>query len=83
MFVGGIDRDVDEEYLKKAFSVVGEVVEIRISYNKGIGFVHFAIVEQAKKYLTELKNPHIREKQCRVTRIQDNETLYVHNICKS
>jgi RNA recognition motif-containing protein len=94
VFVGGLDKDADEEDLKKVFSEVGEVVEIRLPKNpptrknKGFGFVRFATVEQAKKAVAELKNPQVRGKQCRVTRSrvtrsQENETLYVRNICKS
>lgn len=89
VFVGGLDKDADEEDLKKVFSEVGEVVEIRLAKNpqtqknKGFGFVRFATVEQAKKAVAELKNPQVRGKQCGVTRSQDNETLYVRNICKS
>lgn len=89
VFVGGLDKDADEEDLKKVFSGVGEVVEIRLAKNpltqknKGFGFVRFATVEQAKKAVVELKNPQVRGKQCGVTRSQDNETLHVRNICKS
>jgi len=89
VFVGGLDKDADEEDLKVVFSEVGEVVEIRLAKNpqthknKGFGFVRFATVEQAKKAVAELKNPQVRGKKCAVTRSQDNETLYVRNICKS
>lgn len=89
VFVGGLDKDADEEDLKKVFSEVGEVVEVRLARNpqtqknKGFAFVRFATVEQAKKAVAELKNPQVRGKQCGVTRSQDNETLHVRNICKS
>jgi len=33
VFVGGFDKDVDEEDLKVMFSEVGEVVEIRLVKN--------------------------------------------------
>jgi hypothetical protein len=65
VFVGGLDKDADEEDLKKVFSEVGEVVEIRLAKNpqtqknKGFGFVRFATVEQAKKAVAELKNPQV------------------------
>eukprot|EP01018_Ginkgo_biloba_P012951 Gb_38984 [translate_table: standard] len=89
VFVGGLDKDAVEEDLKKVFSEVGEVVEVRLARNsqtqknKGFAFIRFATVEQAKKAVTDLKNPKVRGKQCGVTRSQDNETLYVRNICRT
>ena len=68
VFVGGLHNDVDENYLKKVFSKVGDIVEIRLvknpqtHKNKGFGFVRFATVEQAKQAIIQLKNPYIRGK---------------------
>lgn len=89
IFVGGLNKDADEEDLKKVFGEVGEIVEIRMSRNpttqknKGFAFIQYATVEQAKKALAELKNPEVREKRCGVSPSQDNDTLYVGNICKT
>uniref|UniRef100_A0A0D6QVZ5 RRM domain-containing protein n=1 Tax=Araucaria cunninghamii TaxID=56994 RepID=A0A0D6QVZ5_ARACU len=89
VFVGGLDKDATEEDLKKVFSEVGEVVEIRLARNpqtkknKGFAFIRYATVEQAKKAVAELKNPQVKGKRCGVTRSQDNETLYVRNINRS
>lgn len=89
IFVGGLNKDAVEEDLKKVFGEVGEIVEIRMSRNpttqknKGFAFIQYATVEQAKKALTELKNPEVREKRCGVSPSQDNDTLYVGNICKT
>eukprot|EP01018_Ginkgo_biloba_P018259 Gb_21243 [translate_table: standard] len=89
IFVGGLDKEANEEDLKKVFSEVGEVIEVRMKKNpttqknKGFAFIRFATVEQAKRALTELKNPQVREKRCGVSPSQDNDTLYLGNICKT
>ena len=63
VFVGGLDKDVKEEDLKKVFSAVGEVTEVRLMMNpqtkknKGFAFLRFATVEEAKRAVSELKNP--------------------------
>lgn len=63
IFVGGLDKDAMEDDLRKIFSQVGEVTEVRLlmnpqtKKNKGFAFLRFATVEQAKRACTELKNP--------------------------
>lgn len=63
VFVGGLDKDATEDDLRKAFMAVGEVTEVRLMMNpqtkknKGFAFLRFATVEQAKRAVTELKNP--------------------------
>lgn len=63
VFVGGLDKDATEEDLKKVFGEVGEVTEVRLlvnpqtKKNKGFAFLRFATAEQAKRAVTELKNP--------------------------
>lgn len=63
VFVGGLDKDVVEDDLRKMFSQVGEVTEVRLMMNpqtkknKGFAFLRFATVEQAKRAVIELKNP--------------------------
>lgn len=63
VFVGGLDKDVKEEDLKKVFSAVGEVTEVRLMMNpqtkknKGFAFLRFGTVEEAKRAVSELKNP--------------------------
>ncbi|KAI4372668.1 hypothetical protein MLD38_010871 [Melastoma candidum] len=89
VFVGGLDKDVTKDDLKKVFSSVGEVTEVRLMMNpqtkknKGFAFLRFASVEQARKAVAELKNPVIKGKQCGVSPSQDNDTLFLGNICKS
>ncbi|KAJ8649950.1 hypothetical protein MRB53_002973 [Persea americana] len=89
VFVGGLDKDASEEDLRKVFSSVGEVTEVRLMMNpqtrknKGFAFLRFATVEQAKRAVSELKNPVVKGKQCGVTPSQDNDTLFLGNICKT
>ncbi|XP_006338907.1 nucleolin-like isoform X1 [Solanum tuberosum] len=89
IFVGGLDKDATEEDLRKVFSKVGEITEVRLlmnsqtKKNKGFAFLRFATVEQAKRACTELKNPVINGKQCGVSPSQDNDTLFLGNICKT
>ncbi|KAF7826477.1 nucleolin-like isoform X1 [Senna tora] len=89
VFVGGLDKDATEDDLRKVFSAVGEVTEVRLMMNpqteknKGFAFLRFATVEQAKRAVTELKNPVINGKQCGVTPSQDSDTLFLGNICKT
>ncbi|KAL6964931.1 hypothetical protein U1Q18_035986 [Sarracenia purpurea var. burkii] len=89
VFVGGLDKDATEDDLRKIFSEVGEVTEVRLMMNsqtkknKGFAFLRFATVEQAKRACSELKNPVVNGKQCGVTPSQDSDTLFLGNICKT
>ncbi|XP_058086906.1 heterogeneous nuclear ribonucleoprotein Q isoform X2 [Magnolia sinica] len=89
VFVGGLDKDATEADLNKVFSVVGEITEVRLMMNpqtkknKGFAFLRFATVEQAKRAVSELKSPMVNGKQCGVAPSQDNDTLFLGNICKT
>ncbi|KAM3287567.1 hypothetical protein P3S67_020997 [Capsicum chacoense] len=89
IFVGGLDKDATEDNLRKVFSKVGEVTKVRLMMNshtkknKGFAFLRFATVEQAKRACTELKNPLVNGKECGVSPSQDNDTLFLGNICKT
>lgn len=89
IFVGGLDREVVEDDLKKAFEKVGEVVEVRLlkdpltNKNRGFAFVRFATKDQAKRALSEMKNPVIRGKRCGTAPNEDNDTLFIGNICNT
>ncbi|XP_019460240.1 PREDICTED: uncharacterized protein LOC109359981 isoform X2 [Lupinus angustifolius] len=88
VFVGGLDKDATEDDLRKVFSEVGVVIEVRLvmnphtKKNKGFAFLRFETVEQAKRAIADLKNPVINGKQCGVAPCQDNDTLHLGNICK-
>ncbi|KAL7619021.1 hypothetical protein Lser_V15G03110 [Lactuca serriola] len=89
IFVGGLDKDATEEDLRKVFSAVGEVSEVRLMMNaqtkknKGFAFLRFATVEQAKRACVELKSPVVHGKQCGVSPSQDSDTLFLGNVCKT
>ncbi|XP_019159267.1 PREDICTED: nucleolin-like isoform X4 [Ipomoea nil] len=89
IFVGGLDKDATEDDLKKVFSQVGEVTEVRLMMNpqtkknKGFAFLRFATVEQARRACKEMKLPVVNGKQCGVTPSQDSDTLFLGNICKT
>lgn len=63
VFVGGLDKDASEDDLRKVFSTVGEVTEVRLMMNpqtkknKGFAFLRYASVEHAKRAVVELKHP--------------------------
>ncbi|RVW14993.1 Heterogeneous nuclear ribonucleoprotein Q [Vitis vinifera] len=79
----------DEEHHEVFKERLGEVTEVRLMMNpqtkknKGFAFLRFATVEQAKRAVTELKNPVVNGKQCGVTPSQDSDTLFLGNICKT
>ncbi|KAK7376051.1 hypothetical protein VNO78_34901 [Psophocarpus tetragonolobus] len=89
IFVGGLDRDATEEDLRKVFQRIGEIVEVRLhknsstNKNKGYAFVKFANKEHAKKALSEMKNPVIHGKRCGTAPSEDNDTLFLGNICNT
>nr|XP_018625788.1 nucleolin-like isoform X7 [Nicotiana tomentosiformis] len=89
VFVGGLDRDAVEEDLKRVFQHVGEVIDVRMhrevstNKNKGYAFVKFATKEQASRALSEMRNPVIRGKRCGTAPSEDNDTLFLGNICNT
>ncbi|KAG5050862.1 hypothetical protein JHK87_003060 [Glycine soja] len=89
IFVGGLDRDATEEDLRKVFQRIGEIVEVRLhknsstNKNKGYAFVKFSDKEHAKKALSEMKNPVIHGKRCGTAPSEDNDTLFLGNICNT
>ncbi|KNA12001.1 hypothetical protein SOVF_129830 isoform A [Spinacia oleracea] len=89
IFVGGLDREVVDDDVKKTFEKVGDVVEVRLlkdpstNKNRGFAFVRFATKDQAKRALTEMKNPVIRGKRCGTAPNEDNDTLFLGNVCNT
>ncbi|KAL5557583.1 hypothetical protein UlMin_039819 [Ulmus minor] len=89
VFVGGLDWDAVEEDVRRVFEKAGEIVEIRLhkdhltSKNKGYAFVEYTKKEHAKWALAEMKNPVIRGKRCATSPSEDNDTLFLGNICIS
>ncbi|XVE82512.1 hypothetical protein DITRI_Ditri16bG0010900 [Diplodiscus trichospermus] len=89
IFVGGLDRDAVEEDVRQVFEKIGKVVEVRLhrnpttNKNKGYAFVKFANKEHAKRALLEMKNPVICGKRCGTAPSEDNDTLFLGNICNT
>ncbi|XP_044400639.1 nucleolin isoform X2 [Triticum aestivum] len=89
IFVGGLDREAVEEDIRKVFAHVGDVVEVRLhkdlstNKNKGFAFVRFANKHQVARALAEVKNPMIHGKRCGVAASEDNDTLFLGNICNT
>ncbi|WJX94213.1 hypothetical protein P8452_75654 [Trifolium repens] len=89
IFVGGLDCEATEEDLRKVFQRIGEVVEVRLhknsstNKNKVYAFVKFSRKEHAKKALSEMKNPVIHGKRCGTAPCEDNDTLFLGNICNT
>ncbi|KAH6784554.1 RNA-binding family protein [Perilla frutescens var. hirtella] len=89
IFVGGLGRDAVEDDVRKVFEYAGEVAEVRMhvdpstNKNKGYAFVQFATKEQASHALSEMKNPVIQGKRCGTAPSEDNDTLFLGNICNT
>ncbi|XWS49646.1 hypothetical protein CRYUN_Cryun12cG0021100 [Craigia yunnanensis] len=88
LFVGDLDKNATEDDIKKVFSKVGEVVNIKLmmnpltNKNRGFAFLHYATMEQANRALTDLKKPVVNGKQCQLEPCMQSNTLYLGNICK-
>ncbi|XP_076886265.1 uncharacterized protein LOC143536067 [Bidens hawaiensis] len=89
VFVGGLDRDATKEEVKKVFQYAGEFVEVRMhkdlptNKNRGYAFVRYANKEQVARALAEMKNPVIHGKRCGTAPSEDNDTLFLGNICNT
>ncbi|KAK9063246.1 hypothetical protein SSX86_017116 [Deinandra increscens subsp. villosa] len=90
IYVGKLDKNAVEDDLVTVFQRFGELISTRIvrkpntNKSKGFAFVRFASVEQAKLALSELKDGlEVRGKRVVISASQDNDTLYLGNICKT
>ncbi|XP_050368243.1 polyadenylate-binding protein RBP45C-like [Argentina anserina] len=52
IFVGGLDPSVDDEMLRQAFGIFGELVHVKIPVGKRCGFVQFANRASAEQALS-------------------------------
>ncbi len=72
LFIGNISWDSTEESLKEFFSQVGEVVEVKIIYDrntgrsKGFGFVTMGTPEEAQKAIDELNGKECDGRELRI-----------------
>ena len=51
--------------------------------NRGFAFICYVNLEDAKRDLAELKDAQVKGKHCGVSPSQDNDTLYMGNICET
>ena len=51
--------------------------------NKGFSFIRYVNLEDAKWALAKLKDAQVKGKHCGVSPSQDNDTLYMGNICET
>ncbi|XP_031094097.1 heterogeneous nuclear ribonucleoprotein Q-like isoform X4 [Ipomoea triloba] len=88
IFIGGLDKDTKEEDIRPIFEDVGEVMELRLlinretGKNKGFAFLRFASAADAKKAVSKYSQVEICGKQCGVSLVEGNDTIYLGNIDK-
>ncbi|XP_044392470.1 nucleolin-like [Triticum aestivum] len=89
IFVRGLDREAVKEDIRKVFGQVGDVVEVRLhkdcsmNKNKGFACVKFASKEQVARAIAVMNNPVLNGKQCCIGAREDNDTLFLGNICNT
>ncbi|KAL6643135.1 hypothetical protein ACP70R_021316 [Stipagrostis hirtigluma subsp. patula] len=90
IFVDELPKDCVEEDFTMVFSQCGEIKSVRIIKNsstevpKDIAFVCYANIGAAKKALVQFKDGiEVKGKKVRVSACQDNNKLYLGNICRS
>jgi RNA recognition motif-containing protein len=59
------------------------VMNPSLQKNKGFAFIHYLNLEDPKRALAELKDAQVKGKRCGVSPSQDNDTLYMGNICET
>lgn len=89
ILVDQLPKDCVEEDIAMVFSQCGDVKSVRIiknsssKKNNDIAFVCYASIEAAKKALVEFKEGiEVKGGKVRVSSCQDNNVLYLGNICK-
>lgn len=89
IFVGRLDKGAVEDDLIKVFGKFGEIRSVKLVRNpttnqsRGYAFIQYATVEQAKNALSALKDGiQVGGKHVKISASQDNDTLYMGNICK-
>ncbi|KAL7229579.1 hypothetical protein ACSBR2_008146 [Camellia fascicularis] len=89
IFIGRLDKGAVEDDLIEVFGKFGEIKAARIVRNpttnksRGFAFIQYVTVEQAKNALSALNEGiQVRGKHIIISASQDNDTLYMGNICK-
>ncbi|KAI8564644.1 hypothetical protein RHMOL_Rhmol03G0197000 [Rhododendron molle] len=89
IFIGRLDKGAVEDDLINVFGKFGEIRSVRLARNpttnrsRGYAFIKYATVEQAKDALSAFKDGiQVGGKHVKISASQDNDTLYMGNICK-
>ncbi|MCD7472430.1 hypothetical protein HAX54_013665 [Datura stramonium] len=88
IFIGGLDKESKEDDIRRIFGEVGEVVDVRLlinretGKNKGFAFLRYASAADAKKAVERYSKVEICGKQCGVSLVEGNDTIYLGNIDK-
>lgn len=90
IYIGRLAKETVEDDLIKIFGKFGELKSTRIVRNpttkksKGFAFIQFASADHAKNALSELKDGvEVKGKHVKISASQENDTIYVGNICKT
>jgi len=67
VFVGGLDSNVDEEYLREIFTPYGEISYVKIPVGKHCGFVQFTSRSCAKEAIQMLNGSQIGGQKARLS----------------
>ncbi|XP_074270107.1 polyadenylate-binding protein RBP45-like [Silene latifolia] len=67
IFVGNLDCNVTDEYLRQAFSQYGELVHIKIPVGKQCGFVEFTTRNSAEAALAGMNGVQLGERNVRLS----------------
>ncbi|KAJ8534355.1 hypothetical protein K7X08_007679 [Anisodus acutangulus] len=87
IFIGGLEKETKEEDIRRIFGEVGEVVDVRLLINretgkKGFAFLRYASAADANKAVERYSKVEISGKQCGVSLVEGNDTIYLGNIDK-
>ena len=86
LFIGNLNVTTEKEDLNKLFKLYGEIVDIRIHKNeknkKCYAFVRYPNKECANKAL-ELDGTQLNGRQIKVTKSNENATIFIGNIRKT
>ena len=86
LFIGNLNISTEKEDLNKLFKLYGEIVDIRIHKNdknkKCYAFVRYPNKECANKAL-ELDGTQLNGRQIKVTKSNENATIFIGNIRKT
>lgn len=89
IFIHGLDKQTNEEDIRKVFEEVGDVVQVKIIRNyrsgksRGCGFIRYSSAEFAKLALKKYNNVEINGKLCTTAAVDGSDTILLNNINKN